>query len=236
MVAGQPSSQRSQQQNSVAPTIEGSPALSDAGPDGEWTPGETVQVTLTFSEEVSVDTTDGTPSIGIQLGGTLDRNASYTSGSGTTKLVFSYTLADDDGRHSSMFVHDDSLTLNDGTLTARPRAADAGSRTHRRGQGFISSGCHTQQRRDRRADDQRTAQVGQMLTASTSTYQTATGWPMRSSPTSGSQTMGPKTRISRTRPFPTYTLEAADEGKTIKVRVSFTDDGGTRRHVRATLP
>ena len=45
----QTSSQRSLLQNSPAPTIKGSPALSLAGSDGEWTPGETVQVTLTFS-------------------------------------------------------------------------------------------------------------------------------------------------------------------------------------------
>ena len=40
--------------------------------------------------------------------------------------------------------------------------------------------------------------------------------------------MGPKTRISRTRPVSTYTLAAADEGKPIKVRVSFTDDRGSQ--------
>ena len=121
----QTSSQRSLLQNSPAPTIKGSPALSLAGSDGEWTPGETVQVTLTFSEEVNVDTTDGTPSIGIQLGGTLDRNASYASGSGTTELVFSYTLTDADGSHSSMQVTADSLALNDGTITSTSSGGDA---------------------------------------------------------------------------------------------------------------
>ncbi len=46
-----------------APTITGSPALSEAGEDGAWTADETVEVTLTFSEAVTVDTTGGTPSI-----------------------------------------------------------------------------------------------------------------------------------------------------------------------------
>ena len=109
----------------TAPTIEGSPALSDAGSDGEWTSGETVQVTLTFSEEVSVVTTGGTPSIGIELGGTEVRSAPYASGSGTTDLVFSYTLTDADGSHSSMFVPGDSLTLNGGTITSTSSGGDA---------------------------------------------------------------------------------------------------------------
>ena len=89
------------------------------------TPGETVQVTLTFSEEVSVTTTGGTPSIGIELGGTEVRSAPYVSGSGTTDLVFSYTLTDADGSHSSMFVPADSLMLNDGTITSTSSGGDA---------------------------------------------------------------------------------------------------------------
>ena len=109
----------------AAPTIEGSPALSGAGSDGEWTSGETVQVTLTFSEEVSVDTTGGTPSIGLELGGTEARSATYASGSGTTDLVFSYTLTDADGSHSSMFVPGDSLALNGGTITSASSGGDA---------------------------------------------------------------------------------------------------------------
>ena len=109
----------------TAPTIEGSPALSEAGSDGEWTPGETVQVTLTFSEEVNVVTTGGTPSIGFQLGGTEARSGPYVSGSGTTELVFSYTLTDADGTHSSMFVPGDSLALNGGTITSASSGGNA---------------------------------------------------------------------------------------------------------------
>ncbi len=109
----------------AAPTIEGAPALSDAGSDGDWTPGETVQVTLAFSEAVNVDTSAGTPSIGLELGGTEARSASYASGSGTTELVFSYTLSDADGTHSSMLVPENSLTLNGGTITSASSGADA---------------------------------------------------------------------------------------------------------------
>ena len=198
----QTSSQRSQQQNSPAPTIKGSPALSEAGSDDEWTPDETVQVTLTFSEEVNVDTTDGTPSIGIQLSGTLDHNAPYASGSGTTKLVFSYTLTDDDGKHSSMFVPGDSLTLNGGTITSASSGGDAALGHNGAASGFIRSACHTQQPRDRSAHDQRDgAGRTDADRINIRHIRQRLAWPTRSSPTSGSLTMGPKTRISKTRPF-----------------------------------
>ena len=107
------------------PTVSGTPAVSASGDDGEWAPGETVEVTLTFSEAVTVDTAGGTPSVGISLGGTQARNALYLRGSGTTELVFGYTLANGDGSHSSMFVTPDSLTLNDGTIRSTASNVDA---------------------------------------------------------------------------------------------------------------
>ena len=164
----QTSSQRSQQQNSPAPTIKGSPALSEAGSDDEWTPDETVQVTLTFSEEVNVDTTDGTPSIGIQLSGTLDHNAPYASGSGTTKLVFSYTLTDDDGKHSSMFVPGDSLTLNGGTITSASSGGDAALGHNGAARASFVAPAIPNSPATGAPTISGTAQVGQTLTASTS--------------------------------------------------------------------
>ena len=107
-----------------APTITGAPALGDPGSDG-WTPGEAVEVTLTFSEAVTVDTTDGTPSIGLDLGGTESRRATYLRGSGTTALVFGYTLTDADGTHTSMLVPINSLALNGGTIRSQATSANA---------------------------------------------------------------------------------------------------------------
>ena len=65
-----------------APVVEGAPVVGEAGTDGAWTAGETVEVQLTFSEPVAVDITGGTPSIGLQLG-TQTHHAQYTSGSET---------------------------------------------------------------------------------------------------------------------------------------------------------
>ena len=105
-----------------APTIEGTPRLSASGGDGAWTPGETVEATVTFSEAVTVD---GTPTIGLMLGGTQKQSASYRSGSGTRELVFAYTLSESDGSHTAMGVAPDSLALNGGAITSEATGADA---------------------------------------------------------------------------------------------------------------
>ena len=102
----------------AAATVEGPPVLSEADA-GPWTPGDTVEVKLTFSREVVVGTTGGTPSIGLRLSGTQAQQALYVSGSGTTVLVFGYTLSAADGSHDSLVVPRDSLALNGGTIRDR---------------------------------------------------------------------------------------------------------------------
>ena len=222
------SSQRSLQQNSSAPTITGSPTLSDAGSDGEWTPGETVQVTLTFSEQVNVDTTDGTPSIGIELGGTLDRSASYASGSGTTKLVFSHTLTDDDGRHSSMFVPENSLTLNDGTITSASSGGDAALGHAAAARASFAVAAIPNSAATGAPTISGTAQVGQVLNASTSDISDSDGLANAIFIYQWIAHDGTEDTDIQDATGSTYTLAAADEGKTIKVRVSFTDDRGSQ--------
>ena len=226
-------SQRSQRQNGpgitgTAPTIKGSPALSDSGSDYEWTPDETVQVTLTFSEEVNVDTTDGRPSIGIQLGATLDRNASYTSGSGTTKLVFIYTLADDDGRHSSMFVHGDSLTLNDGAITSASSGRDAALGHIGAARASLAVAAIPNSAATGAPTISGTAQVGQILTASTSGISDSNGLANAIFTYQWIANDGTEDTDIQDATGSAYTVGADDEGKTIKVRVSFTDDGGNQ--------
>ena len=75
-----------------------------AASDGTWTAGETVRMTLAFSEPVTVSAADGTPTVGIGLDGSA-RRAAYASGSGTgTLAVFSYTVTADDGTVSAVSV------------------------------------------------------------------------------------------------------------------------------------
>ena len=107
------------------PTVEDAPRVSGAGSDGTWSVSETVEVTLTFSESVAVDTTSGAPSVGILLGGTAARRAEYAGGSGTAGLVFGYTLVRDDGSQTLMGVAPNSLALNGGTIRSVATEADA---------------------------------------------------------------------------------------------------------------
>ncbi len=109
----------------AAPSPDGAPTLSEAGTDGLWTPGETVEVTVTFTEPVTVGTADGVPSIGLRLGGSELRSAAYLRGSGASALVFGYTLTEADGSQNSLTVPANSLALNGGTIRSRTWAADA---------------------------------------------------------------------------------------------------------------
>ena len=72
-----------------------------------------------------MDTTDGTPSIGLSPGGGNDRSAGYLRGSGTTELVFGYTLTDGDGDHDTLLVPPNSLALNGGAIRSTETQADA---------------------------------------------------------------------------------------------------------------
>ena len=114
----------------AAPSVQGAPALSEAGADGFWTAGETVEVRVTFSEPVSVNTADGTPTIGLLLGGTEARSAEYARGSGTAELVFGYTLAEGEGPHNAMLVPGDSLALNGGAIVSAADSTVAADLTH----------------------------------------------------------------------------------------------------------
>ena len=121
------------------------PTVSEAGADGAWTDGETVSITVGFDGAVDVDTTNGTPAIGIRLGGSAERSAAYTSGSGTSELTFAYAMTKSDGRQTSMLVPADAITLNGGTIRnagttvdaalAHNAAAKAGGGGRNRGRG-----------------------------------------------------------------------------------------------------
>jgi hypothetical protein len=80
-----------------------------------WVSGETISVSVTYSEAITVDTTGGTPYINLDFDiGTDD--LAYASGSGTTTLVFSRLL---NGTHFDMTGLPSSvttITTNGGTL------------------------------------------------------------------------------------------------------------------------
>ena len=92
---------------------------------GTYGLGEAIEVTVTFSAPVFVDTTFGTPYVAVALetadSATYSKvaQALYESGSGTSTLVFHYTVEaadeDDDGFH----IDADSLFPNSGTIRDR---------------------------------------------------------------------------------------------------------------------
>ena len=57
--------------------------------------GESFDVTVTFNESVTVDATNGSPSLGLNVGDVV-KQAVYHSGTGTAVLTFRYTVAEND--------------------------------------------------------------------------------------------------------------------------------------------
>ena len=62
-----------------------------SGSDGAWHAEDAVEVVVEFSEPVTVLTDDGTPFLAVDLD-SVYRTASYSAGSGTAELTFSYRL------------------------------------------------------------------------------------------------------------------------------------------------
>ncbi|HXV37998.1 MAG TPA: hypothetical protein VD699_00275, partial [Nitrosopumilaceae archaeon] len=79
---------------------------------GSYNAGNTISVTVTFSESVVVT---GTPQLLLETGAT-DRQANYVSGSGTTTLTFNYVVQTGDTSSDLDYVATNSLELNSGTI------------------------------------------------------------------------------------------------------------------------
>ncbi|MCU8008094.1 DUF4347 domain-containing protein, partial [Shewanella sp. SM87] len=99
--------------DAIAPTVS-----SVAVPANDtYVVGETLSFTVSSTENVTVNTGGGTPRIAVTIGGTT-RYASYASSSGTTNLVFSYTVQagdnDTDGIMLASSIDDNGGTLLDG--------------------------------------------------------------------------------------------------------------------------
>ena len=79
--------------------------------------GETIEITVTFDTAVTVDTSGGTPRIQFRLGPPrTDKWAEYSSGSGGTALVFTYTVQSGDMDDDGIWLPADYLELQSGTI------------------------------------------------------------------------------------------------------------------------
>ena len=103
----------------VRPYVNGRVDITGTGADGYYMSGDTIRVTLTFTETVTVDTAGGTPSLDLALvnnDSSVNRTASYTAGSDTKQLVFEYRTTTADGTFDELQVLRHSLTMNGGTI------------------------------------------------------------------------------------------------------------------------
>ena len=81
--------------------------------NGNYLTGQNLDFTVNFDENITVNTTGGTPQIAITIGATT-RQAAYQSGSGTSALVFRYTVQSGDSDTDGIAVG--TLAANGGTL------------------------------------------------------------------------------------------------------------------------
>ena len=87
--------------------------------DGTYKAGSTVTITVTFNRAVTVT---GTPLLALGLTG---RSATYSGGSGTTALSFSYTVQDGDTSADLDYASTGALTLNGGSIADSSTSLDA---------------------------------------------------------------------------------------------------------------
>jgi hypothetical protein len=90
----------------TAPTVS---SVTTSPASGSVIPGSVVTLTVNFSEGVVVNTSGGTPTLTLNDGGT----ATYTGGSGTGALAFSYTVA---AGQNTADLTVTALNLNGGTI------------------------------------------------------------------------------------------------------------------------
>ncbi|AQZ35152.1 hypothetical protein BHQ29_18990 [Pseudomonas sp. LPH1] len=83
--------------------------------DGIYKVGDTITITATFSEAVTVDTTGGIPTLLLETG-TVDRLGTYVSGSGSNTLTFSYVVQAGDLSVDLDYQSTAALNLNGSTI------------------------------------------------------------------------------------------------------------------------
>ena len=106
------STQASHKVDASPPTVRSVKIISSAGADNTYKKGDTLQVQVAFNKNVNVT---GTPRVTLKVG-SANKTANYTSGSGTKKLIFAYTVASGDTDTDGVSVSANQLSLNSGTI------------------------------------------------------------------------------------------------------------------------
>jgi hypothetical protein len=95
--------------DTTVPTVS---SVSSTADDATYSVGDTIPVTIQFSEAVTVT---GTPTLTLETG-SVDRTASYASGSGSTTLTFNYTVQSGDASTDLGYTSASALALSGGTI------------------------------------------------------------------------------------------------------------------------
>ena len=113
----------SDEEQSAPATVTGVGVSSSPASGDTYKLGETIQVTLNFSEEVDVT---GTPRLKIDMDPAEwgEKWASYSSGSGTATIVFTHTVVEPNISTQGIAVLKNTLELNGGTIQANGVNAD----------------------------------------------------------------------------------------------------------------
>ena len=239
--------------DAVVPTVSAVAITSDPGADDTYAAGDTVEVSVTFSEEVRVpDVTrsdlPGTrhPVLDLRIG-----NDTRSAKSGLQELgrdvKFTYTIQSGDTDTDGISINANGLRLNGGVIfddagnnpisakihllpdipldAVVPHDGLADDPGHK-----VAAGAPTPNSPATGAPTiSGTAQVGQTLTASTSGISDADGL---TNVSYRYRWLADGTKIERARSS-TYTLQSSDVGKVIKVRATFTDDAGNKERLKS---
>ena len=100
----------------VAPAVSDVDVTSEPGDDETYAIGDTIQVTVTFDQIVTVT---GAPRIQLRVGGGEDEHlkwANYLTGTGAAVLQFTYVVLTGDFDDNGFYIAADELELNGGTI------------------------------------------------------------------------------------------------------------------------
>ena len=98
------------------PTVTATAVTSSPDANSNYKTGEVIQVTVTFTEAVTVDTASGTPSLELTIGSN-PRDAEYAAADSTaTALVFAYPVTTNDHDQNGISIDANALELNGGAI------------------------------------------------------------------------------------------------------------------------
>ena len=110
---------------STAPTVSTVAITSNPGTDETYATGDTITVSVTFSEAVTVSTTGGTPRITLDFAGQPCYPSYSVDGSSAAAQAFSYTVLVGDDDTDAVSVLANSLALDGGTIQGDDDSANA---------------------------------------------------------------------------------------------------------------